>query len=802
MTLRKTDTFKLFAFQEEAVKHHLKVLDQVGASLDGTGCGGGKTIIASEVAKRFALPVGVVCPKSVLKKWEQTLNAFGIEPLFVLNPEKLRAGNTPWVKKTGKKGAGLGWTLPVNAFLIFDEAHMFSASNSLNSKLLLAAQNHRILLLSATAAESPLKLRAIGSTLRLFHQSEYWGWVRKMGAVEGTFGGLEWNPRDPKNKEKMQRLHESIFGPRGYRVPEERLKAELPELSVFDEPISISPADRAEIKKLYEEMANADDIGAVKNLRQRQAIEKVKIPYLVERAEQIVAEGGSCVVFLNFHDSIDLAKGMLEAEVIDGRKSQDARRKVQDEFQAGRLKKLIVQIGAGGQSIDLHDTTGECPRTALLCPQFSGTMEEQAIGRISRVGAKSRALVLRLHVPGTIETGALALTSHKRENTRILNEGIMKPKKDEAVVVKSTAEDTELRDHAEHSPSSLKEKAKCCGFRNDQSRDQSAANRGTLGHKAVEIENTDIIPLDDPQLREAAERCLKYLSHLRGQCVGKFEEIRERRYHMHDQFGHIDHLILHNDGKDGELIDHKFAWGKYEADSPQFWAYAVGIFADHPKLEKLSVHVLLPFQNVIDIVTWTRAEDLDKLSAATLAIIEAAKRNDPSSYMSGAHCAWCNNRATCPTLNKLAISVASKYKAEELVLPAEYDPANITDPEQMALAKKVAPIMEAWASKVNARALEMRLQEGIEIPGWELAEKSSPFKIVDAQAAWEVVKAKITPEAFAACAEVKIGELEKAVGRVAERGQMGKAKSELRDALIDANAAKVDGTILYLKKSK
>jgi hypothetical protein len=108
--------------------------------------------------------------------------------------------------------------------------------------------------------------------------------------------------------------------------------------------------------------------------------------------------------------------------------------------------------------------------------------------------------------------------------------------------------------------------------------------------------------------------------------------------------------------------------------------------------------------------------------------------------------------------------------------------------------------MKSWAEKVEKRALEMRRDEGIEIPGYELAEKSSPFKIIDAQAAWEVVKRKITAEAFAACAEISIGELEKAVSRTAERGQMAKTKAALRDSLIDANAAKVDGKIQYLKK--
>ena len=75
----------------------------------------------------------------------------------------------------------------------------------------------------------------------------------------------------------------------------------------------------------------------------------------------------------------------------------------------------------------------------------------------------------------------------------------------------------EEKEHSEHSPSSLKEKAKCPGFRNDQTRDKSAANRGTLGHLAVEKENLDVIPPDDPKLREAADMCLKYLNMLRKQ---------------------------------------------------------------------------------------------------------------------------------------------------------------------------------------------------------------------------------------------------------------------------------------------
>ena len=799
--------FNLFPYQKEAVDRHLKILDSVGASLDGTGCGGGKTVIASAVAARFALPVAVVAPKSVLAKWENTLAAFGVEPLFVLNPEKLRNGNTPWLKKVSKGGKKVGfeWQVPERCLFIFDEVHMFGAYNSQNGKMLEAAAGHYVLMLSATAAENPLRMKAIGVNLRLFTSGYFWKWVREMGAEESHWGGLEWDPKRPSNKESMERLHHSVFANRGYRVSEKVLREQLPELMVEDDPLWLSPKDRAAIKELYDEMADPDDPGGVKNLRQRQAIELVKVPYLVERAKEIVESGGSVVLFLNFHESIDTAHTEFpEAEVIDGRVPAEKRRQIQDSFQRNELRAVIVQIAAGGQSIDLHDLDGRYPRVALLCPQFSGTVEEQAVGRICRVGAKSRALAIRLFAGGTIEQGALKLTAEKRENVEILNRGKNNLNEYQWGVVSIPMPhlinpSPEEREHSEHSPSSLKEKSKCPGFRNDPTRDTKAADRGTLGHLAVEKENLDVIPPDDPKLREAAEMCLKYLSALRYR-VGPHKELREQRYQMLDQFGHIDHIILHGDA--AELVDYKFAYGEYEADSPQFWAYAIGLWDAHPEVGVINVHVLLPFRGVIDVESWSREDDYERLHAQTSAIITAARRDDPSAYLTGAHCAWCAKKAACPKLNQLALDIASKYKPGELALPPQYDPALITDPEVIALCKKAAPIMKAWAEKVDQRAIEMRLKEGIEIPGWELAERNMPFKITDAQAAWEVVKDRITPEAFAACADVSIGDLEKAVARTAKRGEMGKAKEQLRDALVDANAAKSEGTYHYLKKQK
>ena len=172
--------FNLYPFQQIAVEKNLASLDANGASLEATGCGGGKTIIACEVARRYGLPVGVICPKSVKAKWAATLEAFGIEPVFVENPEKLRAGNTPWVKKAGK---GFKWT-PESLLLVVDEVHCFAGYKSTNSKML-EDSPYRTLMLSATAAESPLRMKVIGAKLGLFHPRAFWGWVRNMGVYVG-----------------------------------------------------------------------------------------------------------------------------------------------------------------------------------------------------------------------------------------------------------------------------------------------------------------------------------------------------------------------------------------------------------------------------------------------------------------------------------------------------------------------------------------------------------------------------------------------------------------------------------------
>ena len=100
----------LYPKQQEAfdfflAKHKLDL-----NSLDTSHVGTGKTVVAAHLAKTLNRPVAVLCPKSVIPSWERELKETGIEPLFVLNYEKIRTGKTEWMSKRGKKI--MTWNLP------------------------------------------------------------------------------------------------------------------------------------------------------------------------------------------------------------------------------------------------------------------------------------------------------------------------------------------------------------------------------------------------------------------------------------------------------------------------------------------------------------------------------------------------------------------------------------------------------------------------------------------------------------------------------------------------------------------
>lgn len=92
---------QLYPKQLEALDFFTSKIDAGFNTLDASATGTGKTVVAAHLAKHWGKPVAVLCPKAVIPSWERELAEVGVEPLFVINYEKIRGGRTPHMKRSG-----------------------------------------------------------------------------------------------------------------------------------------------------------------------------------------------------------------------------------------------------------------------------------------------------------------------------------------------------------------------------------------------------------------------------------------------------------------------------------------------------------------------------------------------------------------------------------------------------------------------------------------------------------------------------------------------------------------------------
>ena len=89
--------------------------------------------------------------------------------------------------------------------------------------------------------------------------------------------------------------------------------------------------------------------------------------------------------------------------LVHGKQTYEERKKNIKNFQKNKERIILCNIAAGGQSINLHDETGEFPRVSLIVPSYSSTQLIQALGRIHRAGSKSPATQRIIFCSGTVE---------------------------------------------------------------------------------------------------------------------------------------------------------------------------------------------------------------------------------------------------------------------------------------------------------------------------------------------------------------------------------------------------------------
>lgn len=408
------DSSGLRPYQAASAEKLISSLTQHGVAADGSSTGTGKTWKAAALVRHFNLPTLVVCPKSIRSKWQDVAGQLGTE-LDTINYEMLRTGRTPygfWCNKSGfQYDLGVG-------FLVFDEVHRCKGYGTQNAKLLMAARRQRVptLVMSATLAESPLDMRALGYLLGLHDYTGFWRWARNYGCKSGYFGGMEFTGHKyPGGKlAVMQALHKQIFEQRGDRVriadlpdfPQTQISAELCDI-----------AEPGKVDALYAEMADAlaelkvtrkqdkdPDHPLTKLLRARQQVELLKVPGLVDAAQDGLAAGNAVCLFVQFSQTVDELQVRLDTDcVFDGRLSEGVRQANHQDFQADRSPVFITQEQSGGEAIDLHDVTGKRPRLSLISPGQSARRLRQIFGRVHRDGAQTKSVQQVWFAANTVE---------------------------------------------------------------------------------------------------------------------------------------------------------------------------------------------------------------------------------------------------------------------------------------------------------------------------------------------------------------------------------------------------------------
>lgn len=433
---------ELLPFQREHTRWLIRSMKLHNAALDASDTGVGKTFVALAVAKELGLKPIVMAPKATLPAWRKAAeNHFKMPYYEVLNYEAYKFNKSKYFSRSGESGETLLWKVPADGILIFDEIHRCKDYKTINSKMLVQAKEQRIPIFcaSATIADNPMQMYALGLTLELFKgRKGFWKWVREHGCSEGAWGGWEFNG----SISALQHINQSIFPERGHRVAIKDLGDAFPENMIITDTYDMNE-NAKKIQAIYDEMN--DQLKRIEEkeegdsghhltilLRARQRIEILKVPTIVEMAQDLIEEGNSVAIFVNFDDTVLALAEKLETKCLIWGKNKtsvsggDERELNRVAFQEGRERVVICNIRAGGVGISLHDEQGNFARVSLISPSWSAQDLKQALGRIHRAGGKSKSIQKLVFCAGTVEEDIANKVNRKIKQISTINDNELK----------------------------------------------------------------------------------------------------------------------------------------------------------------------------------------------------------------------------------------------------------------------------------------------------------------------------------------------------------------------------------------
>ena len=388
---------QLFEWQKPLADRICSILQKGDVCVNAMPTGTGKSYMGTDTAIRLNLPFLVIAPKATLIGWQRVADSMGAAHLLkgVTNPERISLGRSPWYD-------GTNWHLDGVGLVIFDELH--KGASGVESKATLAVARlkkmpAKKLLMSATIADSPLKMRALGYLLGLhdYSKHDFYKWAGQHGCF--------WNRHLPRPvfqfvkgklaaQKHMSEIHTKISDKMVFmkigEIP--GFPVSLIESKLYD----LEKEDAEAVRKAYEDMSmRMKDNGTTiltELIRARERSEFAKCELLAELTNDLLDEGRSVVVFVHFRSSLArlqealLKRAVAPIAVIHGDQTATVRQENIDSFQDNKAHVMLAMQQAGGVGISLHDVKQERPRASLLTPGFNAAETVQALGRVWRAG--------------------------------------------------------------------------------------------------------------------------------------------------------------------------------------------------------------------------------------------------------------------------------------------------------------------------------------------------------------------------------------------------------------------------------
>lgn len=417
-----------YNWQVPAINKTVQTLQKSDIILNCSDTGTGKTIVALDALRQLNRKALIICPKAVTTAWARTIAEMKLEHLHLgtINAERLRFKN-PWFKDKA-------WHLPDGAMIIWDEIHRGASgikSQTTKRLALTRAYNIPIMGLSATVADSPLKMRGVGYLLELhkFNPNSYYNWCRENGCSRSKYHeGWEFF-RGSAGHKVMQNIHDQVAD----RMVRMRIKDidDFPGNQVIANLYTLDKKYTDEINEIYETMdynvKKENSNALVELMRARQRTELIKVPLLRDLALEAVDEGKSPVLFVNFTEtqkalSSELRGHGQEVAEIFGAQNGHVREENRANFQANTHNCMVAMSQCGGVGIDMHDVHQTHPRVSFLTPSYNAIDMVQCLGRIHRAGG-TKVVQTFVLIGDTVEERVHRSITGKLKNIRTLNDG-------------------------------------------------------------------------------------------------------------------------------------------------------------------------------------------------------------------------------------------------------------------------------------------------------------------------------------------------------------------------------------------